>query len=77
MFISGYVLGLPLDHPWLSMFYILLFAGTIASFVSHTVASIILMPIISRIGASLDMPEVIVMGSAFAGVYIVYVIGMC
>lgn len=46
--------------------YILLFAGTIATFVSHTVAAIILLPIISEIGIKLGIPEVTIMGSAFS-----------
>jgi di/tricarboxylate transporter len=44
-----------------------MFCGTIATFVSHTVASIILMPIIAKIGVSLAIPQVVVVGSAFAG----------
>jgi phosphate transporter len=58
--------SLPQDKPWIALVYILLFCGTIATFVSHTVASIILMPIIARIGVSMKIPEVVVIGSAFA-----------
>lgn len=46
---------------------ILTFAITIATFISHTVASLILMPIIMMIGMTLKMPEVVVISSAFAG----------
>ena len=58
--------SLPVASPWLTLLYVLLFCGAIATFVSHTVASIILMPIIARIGVSMLMPEVMVIGSAFA-----------
>lgn len=51
----------------MSLLIILCFAGVVATFVSHTVASIILMPIISKIGVTLGMPEVMVVSSAFAG----------
>jgi phosphate transporter len=62
----GITSSLPVTRPWLALLYILLFCGTIATFVSHTVASIILMPAIARIGLSMHMPEVVVIGSAFA-----------
>ena len=62
----GITSSLPVTRPWLALLYILLFCGTIATFVSHTVASIILMPAIARIGLSMNMPEVVVIGSAFA-----------
>ena len=64
---DGIIRALPLQHPWLALLYILLFALVVASFVSHTVASIILMPIIARIGVSMHIPEVVVIGAAFAG----------
>lgn len=57
---------LPLEHPWLALMCILFFCGGIATFVSHTVAAIILMPVIARIGVSLAIPEMVVVGSAFA-----------
>lgn len=60
------LLGLPLQHPWLALLCIILFALSVATFVSHTVASIVLMPIIARLGVSLHIPEVVVIGSAFA-----------
>jgi phosphate transporter len=62
----GITSSLPVTRPWIALLYILLFCGTIATFVSHTVASIILMPAIARIGLSMHMPEVVVIGSAFA-----------
>lgn len=58
--------ALPLSHPWQALTCILMFCGLVATFVSHTVAAIILMPVISRIGTSLDLPEVVVMGAAFS-----------
>lgn len=60
------MISLPLNYPWISLFCILMFCGSIATFISHTVAAIILMPIIARIGVSLAIPEVVVVGSAFA-----------
>lgn len=60
-------IGLPLSQPWLAFALILCFTGTIATFVSHTVASLILMPVIASIGSTLDMPVEVVLGSAFAG----------
>ena len=63
---AGISESLPASSPWLALLCVLFFCGTIATFVSHTVASIILMPIIVRIGVSMHMPEVMVIGSAFA-----------
>lgn len=63
---DGIIEALPLKNPWLALVLILFFVMAISTFVSHTVASIILMPIIARIGVSLQMPEVVVIGSAFA-----------
>lgn len=59
--------ALPLGQPWMALVIILLFCLTAATFVSHTVASLILMPVIATLGISLGMPEIAVMGSAFAG----------
>lgn len=53
----------------MALVIILLFCLTAATFVSHTVASLILMPVIATLGISLGMPEIAVMGSAFAGNY--------
>jgi di/tricarboxylate transporter len=71
VYILKYVLrtGLPYDDPWLTMLCILMFCLFIATFVSHTVASLILMPIISRIGMDLGIPKTVVVGSAFASTY--------
>jgi phosphate transporter len=63
---DGITSSLPMGNPWFALFYILMFCGTVATFVSHTVASIILMPVIVRIGVSIRIPEVVVIGSAFA-----------
>lgn len=57
---------LPLQQPWWAFFLILVFCCVVATFVSHTVASLILMPIIASIGKTLDMPEAVVLGAAFA-----------
>ena len=61
--------ALPLGYPWLALVIILLFCLAAATFVSHTVASLILMPVIATLGIDLGMPEVAVIGSAFAGTY--------
>ena len=63
---SGIIDILPLDKPWYALLYILFFCGVIATFVSHTVASIILLPVISSIGVQAGLPEVVTIGSAFA-----------
>jgi phosphate transporter len=59
--------ALPLSNPWLAFIFILLFSGSVATFVSHTVASLILMPIIVNIGITLGIPKMMVIGTAFAG----------
>ena len=70
MFIFCFLLpALPLDHAWFALLIILLFCLTAATFVSHTVASLILMPVIANLGVNLGMPQVAVIGSAFAGKY--------
>jgi di/tricarboxylate transporter len=59
---------LPVGEPWLALLLILCFSASVATFVSHTVAALILLPVISTIGVSLGFPVVAVVGSAFAGV---------
>lgn len=59
-------LALPLQNPFLALICVLFFCCLVATFVSHTVASLILMPIITSIGVSLEIPEEMVLGSAFA-----------
>ncbi|RYH12506.1 hypothetical protein EON65_38140 [archaeon] len=59
-------IGLPLDSPWLAFVIILLFSCSVATFISHTVASLILMPIIYSIGETLNIPQALVIGSAFS-----------
>jgi len=63
---DGIIDALPLRSPWFALVFILFFVMTVAVFVSHTVSAIILMPIIARIGVTLQIPEVVVIGSAFA-----------
>lgn len=62
-----FVLALPLSNPWLAFVFILLFSGSVANFISHTVASLILMPIIVNIGITLGIPKMMVIGTAFSG----------
>jgi len=64
--VNGIIDDLPLQSPWLALLSILTFCGIIATFVSHTVASIILMPVIAHIGVSINMPVSTTIGSAFA-----------
>lgn len=64
--VHGIIDDLPLESPWLALLSILTFCGVIATFVSHTVASIILMPVIAHIGVSINMPVTTTIGSAFA-----------
>ena len=44
-----YVIELPLNYQYLSLVCVLFFCGTVATFVSHTVAAIILMPIVLQV----------------------------
>ena len=63
-------LALPLDEPWVALIYILLFTGVIATFVSHTVAALIILPIVTKVGITMQLPEHIVISSAFAGKFV-------
>lgn len=63
--------ALPYEHPLLALIIIFFFCLFLATFVSHTVASLILMPVISTIGITLEMPEEAVIGSALAGTVLV------
>ena len=58
--------GLITSQPWVALLIILSFICAVSTFVSHTVASIILMPVIARIGVALHMPEIVTIGAAFA-----------
>lgn len=60
------ILGLPYGNPWLAMLLILLFCLFVGTFVSHTVAALILMPVISQVGVQLGIPKTVVIGAAFA-----------
>ena len=57
---------LPLNDRLLAMLTIFTFAGVVATFVSHTVAALILMPIISQVGVSLEAPAPLVIGTALS-----------
>lgn len=57
---------IPVEHKWVSMCCIFFFSASVATFVSHTVASIILMPVIGQIGVQLEAPAEVVIGSALA-----------
>lgn len=57
---------LPLKKPWIAFIYILFFFLIVSTFISHTIVSIMLMPLITRIGVSMQIPEVIVIGSTLA-----------
>jgi phosphate transporter len=58
-------IALPLGRI-LPLLYIIFFCGIVATFVSHTVAAVILMPIITHIGIIMHIPEAMTIGSAFA-----------
>ena len=45
---------------------VLVFVCAVGTSVSHTVASIVLMPVIVSVGITLEMPEVTVIGAALA-----------
>lgn len=57
--------ALPLDQPFIAFALVLCFCMTVATFISHTVASLILLPIILAVGQTLGMAEVVIMCSAF------------
>ncbi len=57
---------IPHQNEWLALCAILCFVCIVGTFISHSVAAIILMPIIVRMGIHLKMPEVVVIGSALA-----------
>jgi len=57
---------LPLDDKLFAMLTIFSFAAAVATFVSHTVASLILMPVITQVGISLEAPQPVVIGTALA-----------
>eukprot|EP01034_Spumella_vulgaris_P023241 gene23241-29445_t len=63
---TGITIALPLDNPFIAFVLILCFCMTVATFISHTVASLILLPIILAVGQTLGMAEIVVMCSAFA-----------
>lgn len=67
LYLSRWVLRiLPLHNEWLALVGVLVFACAVGTFVSHTVASIVLMPVIVSVGVTLEMPEVTVIGAALA-----------
>jgi phosphate transporter len=66
LFISHNKIVLPVDSAFWALICVLFFCCTVATFVSHTVASLILMPIITSIGTSFNIPEPMVIGAAFA-----------
>jgi len=49
---------LPVHSPFFALMGILCFVCIVGTFVSHTVAAIILMPVITSVGLSMDMAEV-------------------
>jgi phosphate transporter len=60
--LSCMFVALPLNAQWMSMVLVFVFCGTVSVFVSHTVAAIILMPIVYQVGTVLQIPEVVVIG---------------
>lgn len=58
--------ALPLSSPWVAAVCVVVFCGAVATFVSHTVASLILMPIVTSVGQTIGRTQIVVIGSAFA-----------
>jgi phosphate transporter len=57
---------LPMESLWPAMICILLFSMSVATFVSHTVAAIILLPLIVQLGTTLGNPVAVVVCSTLA-----------
>ncbi len=55
-----------MDNIWLSSFFIVCFSAVVGTFVSHTVAALILMPIITKIGVQLNNPLLVVVSTALS-----------
>merc|ERR1711974_52690 len=62
---NAFMRVIPTHSPWMALVVVFLFAMVVASFVSHTVASMILMPLIARVGVDFGLPKVMVVGTAF------------
>lgn len=58
---------IPTDDPWFALVCFFFFALIVATFVSHTVASMILMPLVTQIGVNLGAPKMMVFGTALSG----------
>ena len=63
---SEILMMFPKDNNWLALLLMLFFVCVVGTFVSHTVAAIVLMPIITSVGLELKCAESMVIGSAFA-----------
>ena len=72
-------IALPVQFPWLTLILILMFVALIATFVSHTVAALILLPIFTTVGVSIGGAEIVVIASAYASKFNcdVEVVGVC
>eukprot|EP00640_Fibrocapsa_japonica_P000966 CAMPEP_0113945436 /NCGR_PEP_ID=MMETSP1339-20121228/45883_1 /TAXON_ID=94617 /ORGANISM="Fibrocapsa japonica" /LENGTH=810 /DNA_ID=CAMNT_0000951017 /DNA_START=58 /DNA_END=2491 /DNA_ORIENTATION=- /assembly_acc=CAM_ASM_000762 len=64
--VEGILDTLPRDNRWLMLVLVLFVAMVIATFVSHTVAAIILMPLVVKIGVDFGMAEALGVSTAFA-----------
>lgn len=56
---------LPMNHFWPAMVLILCFCMSVATFVSHTVAAIILLPLVVQLGTTLGNPMAVVVCAVF------------
>jgi di/tricarboxylate transporter len=58
-----------MDSPRVAVLIVLMFVCLVSTFVSHTVAALILIPLVLKLGVSMHIPAVMVICSAFAGMY--------
>lgn len=61
---------LPLNSPRIAVLVVTLFVCLVSTFVSHTVAALILIPLVLKLGVSMGIPAEMVICCAFAGKYI-------
>ena len=63
---AGVTAVLPMNTFWPALVCILCFCVLVATFVSHTVAAIILLPLVVQLGTKLENPVAVVVCSTFA-----------
>ena len=65
--VCGLFLVLPMDSPRIAVLMVISFVCLVSTFVSHTVAALILIPMVLKLGVIMNLPAVLVICSAFAG----------